>query len=453
MAIITDPDNLNQHSEVGISTNNKTIACSTSGNLTTDGVGLQCLYSFLKEEWKNDTLLIKYPFPMLAITEEKFELINGWDFANSTTKELIRTGGWALKDTGGSTLEEYAGIITLGSLDSGDQVYYQQSAAGAATNMVLTGPANQAVKTYGDVTHGNFDYRTYFKIFCREYQKIYASAQLSDIGVTTMTYQVYRFPVTNSADTKITHNDATVSGSSPYDGMSLTWSGSAFQRDIGGTSRNFHVLIDGNDGTAEQIYEFVQYRLRQNEDIDEGTGEKIGKVTNDLLRFVGDTLYTRLDSNGGVFIDNFQTVDRNRLVFVDDTGTERTFPYVAVLTLQFGDNLVNDAQAIYRVFFTNDDAGDNNGYDFGTSNAITVDDNDDVPMTGSVSGASSTQLTFDYDNNDQRGTGSAGTEAPITVVALGLSTAQYVIATGTIARSISNTISLVSSLERNYINP
>jgi hypothetical protein len=453
MAIIVDPDNLNQHSEVGISTNNKTIACSTSGNLTTDGVALQCLYSFLKEEWKADAGLIKYPFPMLAITEEKFELINGWDFADATTKQLIRTGGWALKDTGGTTQEEYAGIVTLGSLDAGDQVYYQQTSTSGAVNMVLTGPANQAVKTYGAAAYGNFDYRSYFKIFCREYQKSYASAQLSDIGVTTMTYQVYRFPVANTADTKITHDDNTVETTSPYDGMSITWSGSAFQRDIGGTNRDFHVLIDGNNGTAEEIYEFVQHQLRQNDDIDDAAGEKIGKVTNDLLRFVGDTLYTRQDSTGGVFIDNFQNVDRNRLVFIDDLGVERTFPYVAILTLQFGDNLVNDAGAIYRVFFTNDDAGDNSGYDFGTANAITVNDNDSVPMAGNVSGATSKQLTFDYDNNSQRGVASKGVDAPITVVALGLSTAQYVIATGTVGKSISNVVSLVSALERNYVNP
>jgi hypothetical protein len=62
-------------------------------------------------------------------------------------------------------------------------------------------------------------------------------------------------------------------------------------------------------------------------------------------------------------------------------------------------------------------------------------------------------VIFDYDGNIQRGAGSAGTDAPITVVAQGLSNAQYVKATGTIARSTANSISLVSSLERNYSNP
>jgi hypothetical protein len=452
MALIVDPDNLTQDTEVTIDTTAKTITLTKTGNLSDDGVTLQCLYSFFKEEWKADVDLIKFPFPMITITEEKFEMVNGWDFADTTTKQLVRTGGWALKNDSGVSLEEYAGIITLGSIGGSDQVYYQQVAAGAASNIVLTGAVNQAVKVYGDGSHGAIDYRSYFKIFVREYQKLYAQAELSDIGVTTMTYQVYRFPLANSADTKITHPDGSMA-ISPYSGMSITWYAIAQQRSIGGTNRDFHVIIDGNSGTAEQIYEFVQYSLRQNADIDDGTAVQTGKVTNSLLQFVGDTLKTRSMPEGGVFIDNYLTSDINRLVFVDDLGVERVFPYVATLILQFGDNLVNDAAAIYKVFFTNDDLGDNLGYDYGTENAIVVNDADATAMSGDVDGNASIQLSYDYDKNDQRGSDSTATDAPITVVAIGLSTAQYVKATGTIQRSTSNTVSLVAALERNYSNP
>jgi hypothetical protein len=101
----------------------------------------------------------------------------------------------------------------------------------------------------------------------------------------------------------------------------------------------------------------VQSALRKAADIDAGSGTKTGKITNALLQFVGDTLKTRLDSEGGVFIDNFLTTDTNRLVFVDDTGTERTFPYVAAISINFGDNLVLDANAIFKMFFTTNHAG------------------------------------------------------------------------------------------------
>jgi hypothetical protein len=42
---------------------------------------------------------------------------------------------------------------------------------------------------------------------------------------------------------------------------------------------------------------------------------------------------------------------------------------------------------------------------------------------------------YDYDGNIQRGGSSAGTNAPFTAVALGLSGAQYVVTTGSITRS------------------
>jgi hypothetical protein len=91
MAVITDPDLLAQGTSVVISAAAKTIKLAIAGNLTTDGVTGQCLYSFLKEQWKNDNNLIKYPFPMLSITNEQFEFINGWLPADYATRKLIRT--------------------------------------------------------------------------------------------------------------------------------------------------------------------------------------------------------------------------------------------------------------------------------------------------------------------------------------------------------------------------
>ena len=105
-----------------------------------------------------------------------------------------------------------------------------------------------------------------------------------------------------------------------------------------------------------------------------------------------------------------------------------------------------------RVFFTNDDAGANTGRDFGTKDAIIVLQKDSSPMSGSANVANVT-LTYDFDGNIQRGAGSNNTIVPITVVAIGLGTAQYVKTTGNILRSVTNSLSLVAPLERNYANP
>ena len=88
---------------------------------------------------------------------------------------------------------------------------------------------------------------------------------------------------------------------------------------------------------------------------------------------------------------------------------------------------------------------------YGTSAAILVNDANGNSITGAAS-ASSISWTFDYDGNTQGGR-TPGTNAAVTVVAIGLQTAQYVRTTSTITRAVNQSISLVASLERNYSNP
>jgi len=443
-------------SELIVDTTNKKIILKVYGNLTTDGVTLKCLYSKLKEIWRTDTTLIKYPFPIGPITDEQFELINGWNFDSSFTSgtssaktiELIRTSGWAVVNTSGVTTEMWAGIITLGSFAANtDQAYFQQVSSGASSNILLTNNVNQAIQIYSDPngdgsTADGFDRRSYFKLFVREYQKQYAQSSISDIGVSLLTYQAYRFPLSNTTDLKISHADGSMSGA-PYSGITITYYGSDQSKSIGGSSYPFRVIIEGNSATAEQIYEKVQYQLRQNSDIDAGAGTVTGKTADSLLKFVGDTLVT----SQGVYINNFNASDTNRLEFYDQNNVKRTFPYVSIITINFGDNLRNDAFAKYWLFFSNA-----NGNLYGSDNAIIVKDNSNADISGNVSGVASVTKTFNYDGNVQGGR-TAATDADVTLVALGLSTAQFAKVTGTINRSTSISLSLSNTLERNYSNP
>ena len=171
MAKIVDPDFLNRNLEITFYTSSnasgsKTIKLTRTGSLTYDGVSGQAVYSKCKELWKSQTDLIKFPFPITSITEKKFDVGNSWDWYDYQTKTLIRDAGWSVKDTSNNSLEEWMGFITLGTLDSADQVYYQQSSSLSASNNVFTGSVNNAVQIYKTGSYGGtgaFDYRNYFK--------------------------------------------------------------------------------------------------------------------------------------------------------------------------------------------------------------------------------------------------------------------------------------------------
>lgn len=233
------------------------------------------------------------------------------------------------------------------------------------------------------------------------------------------------------------------------------------QREVGiNGNQAFNIIIDADtnvaanvsgDNRLRTIYQSVQFQLRQNEDIDQGPstpdGDVTGKTADELLSFVGPTLVTAQ----GVYIDSFNSQDNNDISLTatnnaDGTSNSVSFDFKAQITLNFGDNLLNDADAKYFLFFANA-----NGNAFGTSNAIIVNDAEDpvAPISGDVNNQSSITRSFDYTGNDQ-GNRTPDTDAPVVGVAIGLQTGQYVQATSTIERNTTNAISLIAAFERNY---
>lgn len=441
MAKITDPDFLSQYTEVAINPTGKVIALYEAGNLSTDGVTLQALYSFLKEQWRIDDTLIKYEFPIEAITPEQFEFINGWDLSGVDTKNLVRDGGWALKDLDNLVSEEYMNLVTLGSFtDATDKAYYQQTSSGAPTDIVLAGPVNQAIQIYDS---GSFNYRSYFKIYLRESGKTYDSYDLlKQQNISSLTYKKYALPLSNSTDLNISAYDSFIATGDPYTGINVVYFDTPVQRTIGTGTFEFDIIVSGFDADKAEIYEKIQWLLRQNDNINSGDTQVTGKITDVLMNFVGDTLNT----TSGVYIDDFQADDINSLTFIDVSGVTRTYPFTSAGSLLFNTNLQNDPSAKYWMYFTSVPDGN-----FGDSDAIIVQDADSLPITGLIGGSPSVSFTFNYDSNTQ-GSRTAATDADVTVVGIGLTGAQYVVTTSTIARSVANSISVISVLERNYSN-
>lgn len=516
MTKLFDPDSLNQGTEVVISTAGKTIQLVATGNLSAaspaavNGVTGQAVYSFLKEEWKTDDSLNKFKFPLFMYTKTDGTLINGWTWADATTRSLLRDFGW----TEGAN--QYAGLSSLGDVDADtDQAYYTQSSAynASVSNFQFTGELNEAV----DITGAT----SYIKAFLRIEGKTFAGYDLvREQNLALLEPVLYKFPFANATDIKITETDTNIGTNAPYTSMKInylagegfttaaattyavgdvvqdgtgrwayctgagtvtapggayasfggtsTWEAYDGERQIGANYYAFNRLIDANNGTAEEIYNWMQYITRQTGDINANdsttVGQRSGLVMNgvnaELLGFfVGDNLHTY----GGVYIDNFNTNSTNDLTFgditVDGSGldsvthvpvttTDRIFPFTAAGTLEFSANLVSEADADTRYVMYFDNAG---GSQFDTSAAIIVNDNGGTPIDGQVTGAS-IAWDFDYDGNTQGGR-TAATDAAVHVVAQGLGGAQWVEATYTITRTTGQTINVNANDERNYANP
>lgn len=530
------------------------------GNLSSDGVTLQALYSFIKEEWKADSTLIPYAFPITAITPEQFELTSGWQFVNDATRKLIRTGGWKEYDVNDDVTEEWTGIITLGTFEDSvnDRAYYQVGTdptdTSAAINFTYNGPVNEPIKVFAStigpaaslnfnannqltrgtgswITDGykvgakvtirdaenvgnngdfvltvvttsvltvsgtpfttnadddaavvGYNYKSAIKLFLRMRDadpngKTYAQSKLSDIGVTTgVDNKVFRFPLSNATDLKVEETDANIGSNSPYTQIKVRYFDQAYNRDVDTTTnRNFGIVIDvgthsGVDGsvagggtltsteggiptdgtydggtltvhedganagtytigtivsatavpitttfpgsqsdlsftlqratpvvaTAEEIYEKVQYQLRQASDIDSTDRTVTGKTADALLTFVGDTLKCGVsiptNPNGGgsgVIIEGFRLDDTNRLVFVDNIATDRSYPFVASGSINFNSNLVSDGDGYYWMFFQYTERFTNIGFSIGS-----------VSGSGATITSTTTNLTTELADGD-----------------------------------------------------
>jgi len=449
MAKIVDPDSLTY--SVNSATNMlrfdtaaKTIQLVAGGALVAkDGVTGQCLFSKIKEVIKADATLIKYALPIREmIHDESMELINGWTFLDTTTVKMIRDCGVAYIATNGAPTAMFACFVTLGSVLSGAPYFTQSSATNASTsafthvNIGTTFGVNELVQIYSDTNADgtpDYDYRSYAKVFLREAGYTYTESSNADIGYAALTYKKYNFPITHAVDAGVTQNDATVDA---YTGMTIQWYAAAQSASLGANGPyNFHVLVNANGHTYDEVYSWVQRQLRKTSDIDaDGTGNRTGAVTPALVFMDGTTLKTKYQTGvGGIHVSNLSAASYNNIAEADDTQAYRTYPYTAAITFNFDSYLQADgANAKFWIY----DAATYPG-----AGATLLTDASAAPMTGTIGGATA---SFSYAwTADKNWIG----------VAVGKNNAKVAVASGTILQSTVNSGSFVAGQERWYNNP
>jgi hypothetical protein len=194
--------------------------------------------------------------------------------------------------------------------------------------------------------------------------KTFGEANLVTIGKAALGNFVFAFPLANATDLKITETDANIDAILPYTGMSVTFFATPQSKSgLVGGSFDFGIVIDGNDGTNVEVFEWIQRQLRKLTDIDNDADTAIGRAIGLLARFNGDLLEMGSGDGGltfpvnpdgggsGVFIDNLNAASSNDVTFFDNTGTFRSFPETIAVTLDFNQIAIDDITTEFDLFY------------------------------------------------------------------------------------------------------
>jgi hypothetical protein len=269
MTKLINKSSLNIGTELTVDVGTRTITLNVAGNLVAkDGVTWQALYSKLIQLWESATYN-EHPFPFYTIDalSGQFNIgfdgtrYNNWVFGGTLstgTRLYLRDGGWneytptaAGADgtsASGTIASTFAGVVSLGSVSTAAQLYYQKVSAGSAIDFTYTDAANLGVQVYGDAANGNFTSNTYLKGYCRIYAKKYTDSVLADTGKTGTGAYLVNLLLSNSDDLDIVNTDTDVITTpiAPYNKMRINYFSGAFQKDVdlAGTPRSFGIVVD-----------------------------------------------------------------------------------------------------------------------------------------------------------------------------------------------------------------
>lgn len=486
----------------------KKIVSHTSG---TTVYSVNAVYSYI-QDFFDETISMTQTVPMSAQTPTEYALINSWFMPEDTMKYLyggaIQTIGWntssfsegifvvrltaytnatptdigkivtdgtntgylvdynntlqkwwvrkitgtitgALTITGGigggttssviSGEALFANIYTLGALDttSANILYVEQINSDLTNNEIPNywGPEHIdlliKVKEAGVLIDSGI-----VKVYCREFKDLY-----SHFSINVSTGGRNPVPLSTSADSNNTTSIGTVM---TWGDVTITFG--TFSRDIldGSGPHDYDVEIDcGLRTTITEVYERLKLITSR------ASGGQFYRSADPSYAEVTQAPYGSLAGGiffgaRGVWLKDVPANDSGNIQLMASDGIVRTPPFVAAGNLIIGDILSDDPSAEVFMYFTTNPSGN-----FGTSDAILVQDMDGDPITGSIASLSLFGWTFAYDTNTQGGR-TPGTDAAVTIVAVGRNHAQYILVSKTLSRSINQDILLLSELELNY---
>jgi hypothetical protein len=316
----------------------------------------------------------------------------------------------------------------------------------------LTGTGNGTVYTFTKAAHGLDE---------GERIRIVGATPASLNGVHTVVSTGFTSGVFAIASTETTALSAITSISGIHAAITFDSLSGTEVHDVNEDTVNetYKYIINDATGVANtrEIYEKMQYLLRQNSDISAGATTVTGVTANSIAAFVGSTLV----GEPGVYINGIADAIKNFVEYyqLSDTtkSTKILYPFIASGSITFGGN-AGSTDFKYWMFYKTlpiSPAGSENN-DYGQTNARIVKDSTGTPIAGTYSGSTVNwsfkydSETADYGNGAER---TAQSDADIVVVGIGLTGGQFISVESVIRRATGQGILLAPAIERNYQNP
>ena len=401
-----------------------------------DGITLQAIYAFERQERGTDTSLRTY----LPGTEGRFQDAGAFAFVagvkladdvNASTgddRTKVRGSGWTeFADDNATQVDRiYFGTRSLNNIEATSQPLVQIPAslseadlqAAAPINADRLGPLDEAFQVFGstafgDTGAGDFDFTTRPLVTkVRTFGFTQGEATSIESGVARLQAFSAGFGLGENVSPSGAFSEADVFGGSaiaPFTGLGFFRNATAqTQTGFNEADGDFTDTITntGNASLAE-IRAWLDKLMEQDTDQNDNTG-----TTGPFLPLRADPLYTidsqgRLVTRAGLYIENIPASDNQNVILTADNGDTKTFPFQNEIRVSVSDAWFDDPNAWYSCFFV-DGSG---GSDFDTSAAVIVDDAAGTDVTGTPgdgrafgsSGSRQVRFTFSYSGNTQAG--------------------------------------------------
>ena len=378
--------------------------------LETDGLKFEAIYAVENRERRKNETLRKYD----RWTSGTFKFGGAYNFINSkkpatdADRNIIRGSGWNEFASDGGVDRIYFGNKGLSNIEAASQPYYQLSIDGTAVDYAKVGQIDEAVQVFGDTGNtpsdagaGDFDSTTYEAVSIRTYGQNYDRKETTnDLGITELGGYSTGFALNESAH--LTTIPATYPLADVFGGGQVApWTGMGLEElDVAQVEGGFNeadgsftwVLNNTGNGSLDEMVAFLDALALQTTDInDHATNSDIGK---DIGVFYSYDAQGRVVTNApfagqGLFLENVPTADQQRVVYTDDAGDTKTYPFQVSVEAEVGPIAKADVLAWYHSYFA---------ALYNTAGALTVEDSGATEVKGLASTADANfKIIFGFD--------------------------------------------------------